>query len=278
MSVAVHFRGPILFVHDDTELIDARIPDCRGGGTHADGTTAVKHYVGVLVKRPGQPDDWRVISAKGTLSIVDSGSTGRAKLGSTFAYKVRFGEIVDAKNGKGNLAIKLNPDTTDKALLTQILFTGGTVHSDNFTPSAIEIPYRRGGNTDVAPIPLLTSWVAKASVTITGAGLPITLSATGEIAYVFNWELQRPTDQHLRDPMRSTTGMGTRAELDFKWLYRLLAVPTTLKDWLTATTLAELPAPQSTVYPLATFRRVKTRRRYPPSSACDGGSWHEPPI
>jgi hypothetical protein len=276
MQAKVHFRGPILFVYKNDNLIDVRIPDCRAGGTHVDGSHAEAHWVGLLHLRGGLPIPAPVVVLQSHLEISAKGATASAKLVGDFSTKVSFNKLVSAQgaNGKG---VKLGQRNA-VGVHTVIDIRGGTIDARNHT-DPVEIPYQLGSDMKTAGIPLVTTWTGDTPVVIKGLATDVILN-DGDELFIYNWE-RTPIDRtELESPMNSAT-TAMRDEDDFKWLYLLLETPSGLRHWLSAIGKATLPAPHSTINSMAATVAVSAPMAppfFPPNSACDGGSWEEPPI
>lgn len=277
MSVVVHFRGPILFVHDDTNVLDIRIPECRNIATHADKTPATTHHAGILRIQKDGTTDITLIENKDSIEIVSGAETELPTFNGTFSNKVAVDQLVFAKGPGKDLTLE---DVASAKVLAVIKIKGGRFTASNFTTDPIEIPYKLNTAPRTAEIPLLTTWTAKAPTTIRGSHVDLTL-ADGDEAYVFNWDNASPKVFELTTNMDAANNDPFEPEADFKWIYQVLHARQGLEQWLTDLALAELPAPNSTVVRSGGHiadAAEATPPMYPPNSACDGGNWHEPPI
>lgn len=275
MSAKVHFRGPILFVHNGDTLMDVRIPDCRSGGKHADKSHAEPHWVGLLHLRGGTELKTPVVVYQSHLEISANGATAEAKLVNAYAEKVSLNKLVSAQNAQGK-GIKLAPRNAS-GVHTVVDINGGTVDAGNFTDD-VEIPYQLGSDARYARIPLITTWEGDAPVTIKGLATDIILN-DGDELFIYNWE-RTPIDRRELEAQMESATANMRDEDDFKWLYQLLETPSGLEQWLADVSMTYLPSPHSTIDESshAAAAIAEMTPPYPPNSACDGGTWEEPPI
>lgn len=253
MPIAVHFRGPMLFVTqqdsgpeaDDT-IDRVIIPDAAAAGVHDDGSVACPHNARMLVLRPGEPPKY--IDLRGSsIRIAADGESGAPAVDETFLLVPPLHRMTNP-NGAKDAAVRHRP--LKQAGEAHIAFDGGrmTGDSDMIDDEGLELPEHLNAIAEEAAVCSMPVWTSNSdtgSITGNSPSGPIEIALDPSVdVYVYHWDTEEPTADDLRD----RPDIPVFQDNDFKWVYRLLDPPghSDWKKWLA--TDPYFPAPRSLGY------------------------------
>lgn len=271
MLTKVKFRGPILFVHKDGELTNTVLPNATHGGLHEDQSAAIRHHaVLMLKKKDGKDNDYTPLPAGTVVTITCETTSGNPTLSASFGNKVSLSTMVNAGAPAGE-ELKL---ITDFKNHVQVKCVGGTISATNYTQDSFPIPEQWSANEIEIPLPLLTVWTCETAFTITVGATKQDLKDVEDV-YIFNWENDLAGHKELENGMARVNGRALEAEVDFRWMYRLLTPPAYgWQAWIAnsrGNRGKQLPAPLSSIR----GEGGDLDPAYPPNSACDSARWSE---
>ena len=254
MPIAVHFRGPMLFVTEDDSGPEGKdtvdrviIPDAAAKSVHDDGSVACPHNARMLVRRPNHADEY--IDLRGASITIKAANESHApRVDGTFLLVPPLHRMTNPDNA-ASAAVRHRP--VKQPGETTISFEGGRMTGDPkmIDDQGLELPEHLNGvavETSVCSMPMWTSQSATGSITgMSPAGpIDVALDASTEV-YIFHWDSDRPTPDQLRERL---TDLLPFQDNDFKWVYSLLSPPAGAdwKKWLA--TDPYFPAPRSVGY------------------------------
>lgn len=254
MPIAVHFRGPMLFVTEDdsgpegNDTVDrVIIPDAADKSVHDDGSVACPHHARMLVRRPNHDDDY--IDLRGATITIEAANESHApRVDATFLLVPPLHRMTNPDNAAG-AAVRHRP--VKQPGETSIGFEGGRMTGDPqmIDDQGLELPEHLNGTaveTSVCSMPMWTSQSASGRITGSSPAGPIDIALDPSVeVYIFHWDTDRPTPTELRERLSDLLPFQDN---DFKWVYRLLDPPDgdDWKKWLA--TDPYFPAPRSVGY------------------------------
>ena len=270
MAIELRFRGPCLFVVEQNRIHSVALPHAAPGvipregtaGKHLDGSPAHPHHPGLLILDVKGKERHRVEPLRGSV-VVRDGQAHKPPV-------AKFTDVVglDRVNNNGSATdLRLvSFDDFDHVAAT-IVFRGGKLEghrisshrwtvNDRFNPTH---PHKD------SPLVLTQTWTTNQAavnidiVDLGGGTIPLVL-ADGEVAYLYNFDVEFPSQEQLDADEACTVGTPLD-DVDFNWLYQLVEPRTgTLAERMGG---GELPRPRSTCTAVMT----------PTTSTCFGGSW-----
>jgi hypothetical protein len=282
MTIAVHFRGPTLFVTRKDTLDRVLIPDGLRTNRHPDNDVAKPHHAGLLVLR-GSGGQVGRFSLRGKTITLRDRIAGPCALDPTFNDTVPVDRLTNGPNKAKHLRL-IRADEPDyrERVAAEVRFEGGTVRTVDPGPRELEYHFPTTFNPDPLPkqrIPFLTTWYTDAPNARIEIGdlrgidelIEITLEPD-ESAYIYNHDKPKPTEKEMigdRIPCKPKTSLMDR---DFKWLYHLLKPPN--GDWGKWLNGKELPAPLTECpEPPEASGGAEALPKAPNVSTCFGGRW-----
>lgn len=296
MTIAVHFRGPTLFVTRGATLDRVLIPDGRRTifkngvpDKHPDNDKTKRHYAGLLVLR-GSGGEVGRFSLHGKLVTVSDGTAAACALDPSFNRTVPVHELTNGPDPARHLRLIRADDDDDywERVAARVRLWGGTMRTVD--PGPREFEFRFPATFNPRPprprrIPLLTTWHTEAPKVqiairdVRGIADPIEVALEpDESAYIYNHDKPRPSE---REMIGDRTPCKPGAELedhDFRWLYQLLDPPKgDWDDWLKGEKLpvpqTECPAESSAPGASPTSTTSDSEAKHPSVSTCFGGFW-----
>jgi len=291
MTIAVHFRGPSLFVTHGGKLDRVLIPDARKGvpDRHPDGDVAKRHYAGLLVLRGSGAEVGR-FSLHGKIVTVSDGTAVSCDLDPTFNRTVPLDELANGPDPAKHLRL-IRADTNDdywERVAARIRIQGGTLSTVEPASKEFVFHFPKAFNPKPPPeqrIPLLTTWHTEAPRArieirdVRGVAEPIDIALEpDESAYIYNHDKPKPSEREMIGDRIPCKPKEPLVDHDFKWLYQLVDPPD--GDWAEWLGEEKLPAPLTECPPLPkgaapSGTGADIAPKQPDVSTCFGGRWRD---